>query len=117
MTDLLTRYDPDRSDVRWDEREIDAARVRVAPTVLPAPGSRVLYRHDHHGDVTDALVMSVGAANDPTDANLWIEMGEARFPSPDPWVPLLLETLYGPVVTREARVRGSAGWLPQNWGG
>jgi hypothetical protein len=95
-------YDPDTSTVPYTGAEITTA-LAADPSPTPAPGDRVLYRHDEHGDVTDALVVQV------------VE----DWPGVDPayWPTLVLDTAYGTCLTREARVRGSAGWLPLTWTG
>lgn len=99
-------YDPDRSHDPISTDEVEVFRVAMSH---PAPkvGDRVLYRHDEHRDVTDALVLGVLPAelDDPN-----ISIG-----SQHPWVQVLLQTEHGQILTREARVRGSAGWLPLSW--
>lgn len=96
---------PDMPEVPWTQEEI--ALARQAGTTCPAVGERVLYRHVHHGDVTDAEVLEVLPV-DELDIN-------QRVCGDEPWVELVLLTGYGPVTAREARVRGSAGWLPLEW--
>ena len=91
------------------ERPLDSDEVRVwreRGSALPQPGDHVLYRHHEFGDITDALVLDVPAPdeNDPME-----QVGD------QPWRVLLLQTGHGRVLTREARVRGSAGWLPLTW--
>lgn len=112
-------YDPDGSETTFTEDEILTAHRRAQPTPMPAVGGRVLYRHVEHGDVTDALVLDVGRLDDLTDPHLWERGldGTITGPRPAPWHDLTLRTLHGTFVTREARVRGSAGWLPADWKG
>jgi len=112
-------YDPDGAEQPFTEDEILAAHHSEQPTPTPAVGDRVLYRHDNHGDVTDALVLEVGPLDDLTDPHLWErdQDGNITGPRPAPWHDLTLRTLHGTFVTREARVRGSAGWLPADWKG
>lgn len=107
-------YDPDRSGESYSAVEVVAAQDRPVPTPVPAPGERVLYRHDAHGDITDALVVEVRV--DPRDPNVHVT-GEPWRIRADPWPDLILSTAWGLVQTKEARVRGSAGWLPANWEG
>lgn len=112
-------YDPDGSTRTATEDEILAAHHAEQPTPTLAVGDRVLYRHVEHGDVTDALVLAVGPLDDLTDPHLWERGpdGTITGPRPAPWHDLTVHTAYGTFVTREARVRGSAGWLPADWKG
>jgi hypothetical protein len=96
-------YDPDRSTVPYTVAEIDEVLATTAPSPAPAPGEHVFYRHEGFGDVTDALVLQV--------------VDDGQGDDPGSWPSLVLDTAYGRVVTREARVRGSAGWLPSSWAG
>ncbi len=95
---------------------------------IPKPGDQVWYRHQTwDADVTRATVLWVQPLDDQTDPMLWhlvrgaegqpiFDGREPRMvPVADPWPLILLKTVYGMVRTRESRVRGSAGWLPDNW--
>jgi hypothetical protein len=100
-------------------------------TPVPTVGERVCYRHHEWGEVTHAQVLAVQDPTDPAsyrDHYLWhVLVDEARLPihdgagnrvltpAPDPWPTLTLATGWGHRMTREARVRGSAGWLPLDW--
>jgi hypothetical protein len=102
-------YDPDRSHIHWSTDELAQARQRQRPTLIPVRGQAVQYRHNHHGDVTDAVV--VDAFFDITDPNCFVD----GMVLSDPWPIVRLHTMYGLLDTREARVRGSAGWLALGW--
>lgn len=110
--------------------EYDWAHQRPAPhrTPLPAPGDEVCYRHDHWGDVVRIEVVSVQPLDDVTDQHLWrvetdgaggvlLVDGRPVFAQRlDPWPTLRLRVpRIGLVDTREARLRGSPGWLPLDW--
>lgn len=112
----------DASEVGWQLR-----RPRKFWTPLPAAGDRVFYRHRHFGDVTGALVEQIEDLDDTSDSYVWHlvtvagqlvrdELGRT-VPRrvPDPWVTLRLRTDWGLLISREARLRGSAGWLPPDW--
>ena len=113
----------DASEVAWQLRR--PGRFR---TPLPAVGDRVFYRHRHFADVTAARVEQVEDLDDTGDNYVWQpvtaggqlvhdELGRRVFRQvPDPWVTLRLRTDWGVLVCREARLRGSAGWLPADWG-
>lgn len=97
-------YDPDRSYVPYTPEEAAACQHQPPTPVLV--GQRVLYRHHHHGDATDALV--VDALDDYPTQTL---VGGMVVPLP-PWPLLTLETIHGRLTCRESRARGAAGWLP-----
>jgi len=112
----------DASETTWQLR-----RPRNFWTPLPAAGNQVFYRHRHFGDVTGARVEQVEDLDDTTDTYVWHlataagqlvrdELGRT-IPRrvPDPWVTLRLRTDWGLLIAREARLRGSAGWLPLDW--
>ena len=91
-------------------------------TPLPRCGHRVWYRHDHHGTVTVAEVERVDMSN-KDDYGVWrfvLDNGQPVLVAgqrvmelvEDPWPDVWLRTDWGRVVTREARIPGSAGWLP-----
>jgi hypothetical protein len=103
-------YDPDRSSVPWSQDELEAARKhRSHRTLVPVAGQHVQYRHDHHRDVTDAVVVDV--LWDVNDPNCFTDGMVVS----DPWPIVRLRTMHGLLDTREARVRGSAGWLALGW--
>lgn len=109
--------------------EIDWAHNRPGPHRVPVPavGDEVAYRHDPWGPITSAEVLAVQPLDDLDDPHLWqVETGPGGRPlmlegrpvmaqRPDPWPTLTLRTVHGVGVTREARLRGSAGWLPLDW--
>lgn len=113
------------------EHEFAWARNRPAAdrTPLPEAGDDVLYRHDEWGDVMPATVEWVQPADDHDDPMLWrvdrdpatggvfLHEGKPMFVAvPDPWPSLRLKVPgLGLVTTREARLRGSPGWLPLDW--
>lgn len=114
----------------WDAAEHAWAQRRPARmrTPLPGVGADVFYRHRHFAEATRARVVSVQDLDDRTDEYLWhVARNSAGLPivdgagrrllqrAPDPWVTLRLATDWGHVECREARVRGSAGWLPLDW--
>ncbi len=115
--------------IPWQAWEFAWARQRPAQhrPPLPAVGDTVLYRHDAWGDVTEATVAKVQDLDDITDPNLWgVQLDPAGQPvtfqgrqliaqAPDPWPDLYLHTQFGYFKTREARLRGSPGWLPHDW--
>lgn len=103
------------------------ARRRPAPdrTPLPRAGMRVGYRHWPGLDelVVEARVAEVDM-DTQDDFNVWrFVLDERGVPVvvdgvrvmervEDPWPSCLLETDFGLVQTREARIEGSPGWLP-----
>lgn len=110
--------------------EYDWAHERPAPhrTPLPAAGDEVCYRHDQWGDVVRAEVVSVQSPTDLDDPHLWrvetdgmgrtllVEGRTVMAQRLDPWPILRLRVpRIGLVDTREARLRGSPGWLPLDW--
>lgn len=104
---LSADYDPDDSWMPYLPDEHRAA-LFAAPTPVLI-GGHVMYRHELHGDVTDAVVLDIDYDSEPRAIidGLVVDL--------PPWPTLTLDTLHGPVRTREARTRGSAGWLPLNW--
>ena len=94
-------------------------------------GDRVCYRRDNWADPVLATVVEVQDLDDHDDPNLWQEVkdtqgqpiydgsGEPLYvPVADPWPWVLLSPDDAPgrlAQTREARLRGSAGWLPLHW--
>lgn len=100
-------------------------------TTLPAVSDEVAYRHDPWGPVIGVDVVSVWPLDDVDDPHLWrVELdgfgnplmldGRPIFAQRlDPW-PILRLRLprklgLGLCDTREARLRGSPGWLPLDW--
>jgi hypothetical protein len=113
-------YDPDRSDLPPSKAEILETVWRNPPaTTIPEIGDVVWYRHEEWGDLTEALVEAVQDPDaDRTDPNVWYRdhaTGAAVRMHDRPWLALTLSTAYGRVSCREARARGSAGWLPHDW--
>ena len=119
----------DANELRWQ-----LLRPRHLWTPIPAPGELVCYRNDEWGPVSNARVVAVQSLDDRDDHYLWdvatvggadgterrpLEDGAGRrvkVARADPWLDLTLDTEgYGRRVCREARVRGSAGWLPLDW--
>lgn len=93
-------------------------------TPWPEPGQRVLYRHDPYGTLTEAVVEHVESSY-TGDYNVWrfivdergqpVVVGGRRMMEmvDDPWPDVYLQTDWGRVATREARLDGSPGWLPK----
>lgn len=100
-------------------------------TPVPAVGDEVDYRHDPWAEPSRAEVLAVQPLDDITDPNLWtvetrrdgsgqevpllVEDRPVLRPHADPWPLLTLRTVHGVGQSREARLRGSAGWLPLDW--
>ena len=114
----------------YTQDEINWAHRRPGPerTQLPEIGDEVMYRHDSFGPVVQAEVVWIQSLEDFADPHLWQVQTDSggnpvlldgkhvlmqRF---DPW-PLVHLRLAGGAVaeTREARLRGSPGWLPLDW--
>lgn len=117
--------------IPYDESEITWARCRPPEHRVPLPtlGDPVLYRHDPWGSPVVAEVIAIEDLDDRTKPNLWEVVRDpasgrilatpdhvpvAR-PLADPWPVLHIKSRYGIAVTQEARLRGSAGWLPLDW--
>ena len=124
--------------------EYERARRRPFPerTPLPAVGDELFYRHNGGSpNVYRIEVIRVQSLEDFEDPNLWyfqteadgrprwIEGRQVLARAHDPW-PLIWAKLQEPthelgrnvdlpagmcIETREARMRGSAGWLPLDW--
>jgi hypothetical protein len=128
MDELVTRHLP------YDPGEITWARWRPARhrTPIPAVGERVLYRATEWADPVDAIVLEVSytdsehidwncwrvRTNPDTTTPIYDDAGEMVLdPHPDAWPTLLLKVdgQASHVQTREARLRGSTGWLPSDW--
>ncbi len=85
------------------------------------------YRHDDWGPVSEATVLAVQSLEDVGDPNIcrWqadeagnlvlIDGRPVAQVGSDPWPKVTLRTRYGIGITQEARLRGSAGWLPDGW--
>lgn len=96
-------------------------------TRLPVAGQRVWYRHDPGGPLVVAQIERVDMET-RTDWNVWrqkvdsqqraVEVKGERVMEmvDDPWPDVYLRMPWGMVVTREARIEGSAGWLPMKAG-
>lgn len=106
----------------------DALNARCRPperrTPIPSVGQRVWYRHDAHGPLTEAEIYHIDTSNQQ-DYGVWrfvidpmtngpVEVGGRRVMElvDDPWPDVWLNTAWGRVATREARIEGSPGWLP-----
>lgn len=119
----------DTAAIPWTQQEFAWAQCRPAKdrTPIPEVGDEVMFRHTAWGVPVLAEVLAVQSLDDISDPNLWRpELGpdgqlvtlEGRHilsGAKDPWPELTLRTPYGVGVTREARLRGSAGWLPLDW--
>jgi hypothetical protein len=119
----------DSRPIPYARAEFDWAHERPAPHRVrtPTAGDTILYRHDAWGPPTDAAVDWVQPADDIDDPHLWTPMVDEHdrpimFQGQpvmrqkiDPWPQLRLRTRWGTVITREARLRGSPGWLPLDW--
>lgn len=97
-------------------------------TPIPREGDEVLYRHHTGEQPTPATVVWVQPLDDIADPNLvrtqmdpatgepmLLEGRYVLLMAKDPWPLLILTTVHGRVETREARLRGSPGWLPLDW--
>jgi len=93
-------------------------------TAMPVAGTRVQYRHNPHGPLTDAMIEHVDTSN-KDDYGVWRFVIDPASGAPvtaggerlmelvdDPWPDVWLHTDWGRLVTREARIEGSPGWLP-----
>lgn len=105
-----------------------AVQARCRPphmrTRMPEAGQRVWYRHNPHGELTEAWIEHVDTSN-KDDYGVWrfvidpatggpVVVGGRRLMElvDDPWPDVWLHTDWGRLVTREARIEGSPGWLP-----
>src|SRR6185312_17293823 len=94
---------------------------------MPKVGDTVLYRHHDWGDPEPAEVVWVQPVDDvddphvssvtcdPAGAPMLLEGRPVMALKVDSWRRLHLRTRFGMVDTREARLRGSPGWLPLDW--
>lgn len=113
-------YDPWRSDIPVGPAEIrDTVWLNPPDTPTPSVGDVVWYRRHEFGDCTEATVLDVQDPHDSRDdPNLWQPDDAGRWALRlPPWLELTLNTAYGRVTCRQARARGSAGWLPYDWDG
>jgi hypothetical protein len=121
--EVATRIVPlSRRELEWAQRRPGPCRVAT-----PGVGDTVLYRHEDWGAVVEATVLSVQSLEDINDPNVcrWQQDERGDFvlldgrpvavAGFDPWPLLLLQTRFGRISTREARLRGSPGWLPLDW--
>jgi hypothetical protein len=127
VDELATRLVP------WDAVEVAWARNRPhhERPALPAVGEHVWYRRntwDPHDVCEWCQVVEVRDLDDRTDPNLWHQVRDANgqpvydagqprhAPAADPWPWLRLRRPNGLIAeTREARLRGSPGWLPVDY--
>jgi len=128
VDELATRAMP------WEQIESAWARNRplTERPAIPSVGDLVCYRHNEWSpEVEQIQVLEVQDAGDRADPNLWHTVRDingavllaadgtpATEPVADPWPWLLFRR--DPLSTRltmarEARLRGSAGWLPLDW--
>ncbi len=123
MQEVDSRFVPvGRDEIEWAHSRPSRHRVPV-----PKAGDQVLYRHDPWGEVSEAEVLAVQPLDDLSDPLLAFverdQFGELILIDDrpvialkkDPWPTVTLRTRYGVGVTREARLRGSPGWLPLDW--
>lgn len=118
------------SGIPWDSAEFSWQHHRPVHlwTPIPPVGSDVFYRSNHWEPETLARVLAHQDDRDYTDFYLWkVITNENRAATTDgfgkrmiervedPWICLTLKTEWGVVTCREARLRGSAGWLPLDW--
>lgn len=120
---------PGDGGIVYTPEEYEWARRRPASqrTPIPQVGDEVFYRHAENGPVVRAEVLKVQNAEDFSDPNLWyfqtdqynrpVEVDGQRVlaRAHDPWPEVTVKTPFGIGVTREARLRGSPGWLPLDW--
>lgn len=111
-------------EVRWARARPPADRVP-----LPQPGDEVLYRHEPWGRPVTGIVEWIEDLDDRTRPNLWEAITDPAtgriIATPDhvpvarqlvdPWPVVRVLSRYGLATTQEARLRGSAGWLPLDW--
>ena len=127
-------YNPDLRHIEPGKEEILlAVHARPQPTPLPAIGDVVWYRAQPFGDLVEAVVEDIQDPYDHPegvpDPNVWYRDNVTGAPLrllPDPWLWLKLDTVWHDphgftvrmetgLTTREARVRGSIGWLPYDF--
>lgn len=107
------------------ERIAALCRPLECRTPFPEPGEVVWYRHEPFGQLSEATVEQVDTSN-PRDTYVWAHTIDPETGYPvrvegkyvmemvlDPWPDVYLRTRWGRIVTREARIEGSPGWLPR----
>ena len=110
--------------VAQHERVAALCRPVGMRTKPPEAGAVVWYRHEPFGTLSEALVTQVDTSN-PRDTYVWryavdpvggapikVDGQYVMEPVDDPWPDVYLKTRWGLLVTREARIEGSPGWLP-----
>lgn len=100
-------YDPDFSSIPHSIDEIEQCKLMEPTKVLI--GQHVLYRHNHFEDVVDAIVLDIA---DDHPRMIWRQGFIVEIP---PWPSVEVESCWGTFTTRQARIRGSAGWMPLSW--
>lgn len=127
-------YNPDFAHIPLTREEVTlAVHDRPQPTPYPAVGDVVWYRAQPHGDLVEAVVEAIQDPNvhpgGEPDPNVWYRDNQTGAPLhllPDPWLTLTLDTVWHDesgqaqhmrLTCREARARGSVGWLPADWDG
>lgn len=97
-------------------------RPETERTPMPKPGQQGWYRHRPGGELTPARVVTV-ADDDQSDPNVYetlldnagvpvlIDGNRVMVMVDDPRPSLLLETVYGMIETREARLPDLPGWV------
>lgn len=111
--------------VSQHERVAAMCRPPEARTPFPEPHDVVWYRHEPFGPLSEATVEQVDTSN-PRDTYVWAHVVDPASGRPvkaegryvmemvlDPWPDVYLRTRWGRIVTREARIEGSPGWLPR----
>jgi|SRR2546430_2278432 len=134
LTELDTRHLP----YERIELTFAANRPHAERPPLPHVGEQLLYRREYWDQhPVPVTVVWVQDLQDRTDPNLWHEAKDlhgapivdrdgARFyRTADPWPEVRLRGMWPPyegakpelreALTREARLRGSPGWLPLDW--
>lgn len=135
------RSELDTRHLPYEPVEVSYATNRPAGerTPIPVVGQQVLYRREFWDqEPVQVTVVSVQDLGDRSDPNLWRLVRDVHgnpmpgpdgdvlmVPVPDPWPLLWLRGWWPPypggkpeereAQTREARLRGSPGWLPLDW--
>ena len=134
------RREIDTRDVPYERVELTWAKNRPLHErpVIPLPGDKVFYRRiEWEQEPRLVTVLEVQDPLDKTDPNLWQTLRNYHghllhdmwgrplhkvMPDPWPWIRVCWweQGKIGPEmerqgITREARLRGSPGWLPLNW--
>lgn len=127
----VTGVERSTAAIPWGATECAWAQCRPGPhrTPTPEPGDVVYYRHNKYEVPVLADVLWVQPLDDIDDPNVWRVQLDAQGDPVlidgrpifqkgfDPW-PLLRLRVPGLnclIETREARLRGSPGWLPLDW--